>query len=189
MPIDSNDPRRMRLKEILEEKAVLRGDFTLASGKKSTYYFDGRKVTHDAEGVAMIGAIVEEMLHGESIEAVGGPATAANPIITATQVASYMKQRSLPGFYVRTEKKAHGTGQLIEGNVPKTKGARVAVVDDTMTTGGSLMKAIEAVEAAGYVVAKVIVVVDRQQGGGELLRGKGYAYEALFRADGDGNIL
>ncbi len=188
MPLDPNDPRLMRLKELEETKAVLRGDFTLSSGAKSSYYFDGRKVTTDAEGAALIGALVEELLHEDKIEAVGGPATAALPIVTATQVASYTRHRPLPGFYVRSEKKAHGTGQLIEGNLPAKKGARVAMVDDTMTTGGSLLKAIEAVEEAGCKVAKVIVIVDRQQGGSEMLRSKGYDVAALFKADSKGNI-
>jgi orotate phosphoribosyltransferase len=94
----------------------------------------------------------------------------------------------LPGFYVRSEKKAHGTGQLIEGNLPAKRGAPVAVVEDTITTGGSLQKAIEAIEAAGCTVAKVIVMVDRQQGGVETLRSKGYDVVALFKANSRGNI-
>jgi orotate phosphoribosyltransferase len=178
-----------RLKEILQEKAVMRGEFTLSSGQKSSYYFDGRKVTHDAEGIALIGALVQEVIDEAGLDAIGGPATGANPIITAVQIAAFRKMRGLPGFYVRSEKKAHGTGQLIEGNLPAKPGAAVAIVDDTMTTGGSLGKAIDAVEAAGCKVAKVIVIVDRRQGGAQALRAKGYEVVALFEADADGNIL
>lgn len=188
MPLDPQDPRRQRLREIIAAKAVLRGDFTLASGQRSTIYFDGRKVTNDAEGVALVGALVEEIAQEAKAEAIGGPATGAIPIVTAAQIASYQRRRALPGFYVRSERKAHGTGQLIEGNLPTAKGARVAVVEDAITTGGSLLKAIEAIEAAGCKVAKVIVMVDRQQGGVENLRSKGYDVEALFKADGQGRI-
>ena len=188
MAADQADPRVARLKQILQEKAVLRGEFTLASGKKSSYYFDGRRATHDAEGIAMIGALVSELLEDVGIDAVGGPATGANAIVTATQVASYTKMRSIDGFYVREEAKAHGTKRLIEGN-PPARGGKVAIVDDTMTTGGSIQRAIDAVEAEGLIVAKVIVIVDRRQGGAEALRAKGYDVEALFEADSEGNIL
>ncbi len=188
MPIERNDPRRQRLREIIQEKAVLRGEFILASGQKSNIYFDGRKVTNDAEGVALVGALAEEIAHEAGAEAIGGPAIGAIPIVTASQIASFTRHRPVPGFYVRSEKKTHGTGQLIEGNLPAKSGAPVAVVEDTITTGGSLQKAIEAIEAAGCKVAKVIVMVDRQQGGMENLRSKGYDAVALFKADGKGNI-
>ena len=187
--MDDRDPRLARLKEIVDEKAVLRGEFTLTAGKKSSYYFDGRRVTHDAEGVALAGAVILDILKEAGVAAVGGPATGANPIITATQVASYMKHAPLAGFYVRSEAKAHGTKKLIEGNPPAEKGAAVAIVDDTMTTGGSIQRAIAAVEAEGYRVAKVVVIVDRRQGGAEALRAKGYDVVALFEADAEGNIL
>ena len=189
MPIDANDPRRARLKELVESLAVLRGTFTLSSGKQSNYYFDGRKVTHDAEGVALVGALVYEALEGAGVEAIGGPAAGANPIITATQIVSYQKTRPLAGFFVRSERKGHGTERLIEGNLPSTPGARVAVVDDVVTTGGSLRRAIEAVEAAGCVVGRAVVLVDRRQGGCEALRADGYDVVALFEADDEGKIV
>jgi len=187
-PADQADPRAARLKQILEEKAVLRGEFTLSSGKKSSYYFDGRRATHDAEGAAMIGALVSELLGDAGINVVGGPATGANAIVTATQIASYAKMQPMDGFYVREEAKGHGAKRLVEGN-PPARGGKVAIVDDTMTTGGSIQRAIDAVEAEGLVVAKVVVIVDRRQGGAEALRAKGYEVEALFEADGEGNIL
>ncbi|MEE9284286.1 MAG: orotate phosphoribosyltransferase [Dehalococcoidia bacterium] len=184
-----HDPRRERLKELIQQKAVLRGSFTLASGEKSSYYFDGRRVTHDAEGVALLGAIVADLLKGTDVEAVGGPATGANPIVTATQLAAYREGRPLSGFFVRSEKKGHGTDRLVEGCLPERRGARVVIVDDVVTTGGSLRRAIEAVEAQGCVVAKVVVLVDRRQGGCEALRAQGYDVEALFEADAQGNIV
>ncbi len=181
----ADDPRLLRLKEIVEKKAVLHGDFTLTSGAKSTYYFDGRRVTHDAEGVSLVGALMQELVNKAGAEAVGGPASAANAIITSVQMVSFQKKQPVAGFYVRSEQKAHGTQQLIEGNLPQRAQAPVAVVDDTMTTGGSLERAIEAVEAAGCKVALVAVVVDRQQGGAQRLRAKGYDVRALLVADAD----
>ena len=180
------DVRRARLKEIIEARAVMRGSFTLASGKTSSYYFDGRRATHDPEGVGLIGELVAELV-APGVAAIGGPATAANPIITATQIAAARAGRPVDAFYVRSQTKEHGTKKLVEGNLP-APGAEVVVVDDTMTTGGSLRHAIEAVEAEGCKVARVIVVVDRGEGGADALRARGYEVGALFHADADGNL-
>ena len=180
------DSPRDRLKRIIETRAVMRGSFTLASGKTSAYYFDGRRATHDAEGAGLIGELVAELLD-PGVQAVGGPATAANPIITATQIASTRAGRPIDAFYVRSQTKEHGTRRLVEGNLPGP-GAEVVIVDDTMTTGGSLRHAIEAVEAVGGKIARVIVVVDRGEGGADALRARGYKVTALFHADANGNL-
>ena len=180
------DSPRDRLKRIIETRAVMRGSFTLTSGKTSAYYFDGRRATHDAEGAGLIGELVAELLD-PGVQAVGGPATAANPIITSTQLASARAGRPIDAFYVRSQAKEHGTRRLVEGNLPGP-GAEVVVVDDTMTTGGSLRHAIEAVEAEGCKVARVIVVVDRGEGGADALRARGYEVTALFHADANGNL-
>lgn len=182
----SADSRRNRLKEIIEARAVMRGSFTLASGKTSSYYFDGRRATHDPEGAGLIGELVAELLD-PGIEAIGGPATAANPIITATQIAAARAGRPIDAFYVRSQTKEHGTKKLVEGNLPAPV-AEVVIVDDTMTTGGSLRHAIEAVEAEGCRVARVLVVVDRGEGGADALRARGYEVSALFHADAEGNL-
>lgn len=182
--MSNTDQRLLRLKELFEEKAVLYGDFTLASGAKSTYYFDGRRVTHDPEGATLIGMLMQELAHEAGVEAIGGPTSAANAIITAAQVISYQRKQPIDGFYIRSEQKEHGTRQMIEGNLPARAQAPVAIVDDTLTTGGSLERAIQSVEAAGCRVALVSVVVDRQQGGAERLRAKGYKVRALLVAEG-----
>jgi orotate phosphoribosyltransferase len=187
--MDSSDPRRKRLGQLFQEKAVLHGEFTLSSGNKSSYYFDGRRVTHDPEGVLLVGALVSELLEEVGVEAVGGPATAANAIVTATQMAAAQRGWPLAAFYVRSEAKQYGTGRVVEGSPPESPGARVAIVEDTITTGGSVLKAIEAVEGLGLIVAKVVVLVDRRQGGSEALRAKGYDVVALFEADENGNIV
>ena len=147
-----SDGRRNRLKEIIETRAVMRGSFTLASGKTSSYYFDGRRATHDPDGARLIGELVAELLY-PGVDAIGGPATAANPIITAAQIAAAHAGRPIDAFYVRSQTKEHGTKRLVEGNLPGP-GAEVVIVDDTMTTGGSLRHAIEAVEAEGCKVAR-----------------------------------
>ena len=135
---------------------------------------------------ALIGELVAELLD-PGVQAIGGPATAANPIITATQIASTRAGRPIDAFYVRSQTKDHGTRRLVEGNLPGP-GAEVVIVDDTMTTGGSLRHAIEAVEAEGCKVARVIVVVDRGEGGADALRARGYQVSALFHADANGNL-
>ncbi len=180
------DSRRNRLKGIIETRAVMRGSFTLASGKTSSYYFDGRRATHDPDGARLIGELIAELLD-PGIDAIGGPATAANPIITAAQIAAARAGRPIDAFYVRSQTKEHGTKKLVEGNLP-APGAEVVIVDDTMTTGGSLRHAIEAVEAEGCTVAKVLVVVDRGEGGADALRARGYQVSALFHADAEGNL-
>lgn len=182
------DPRLTRLRAIFQEKAVLHGDFTLASGQKSSYYFDGRKVTHDPEGIALVGALVSELLERHGLHALGGPATAANSIITAAQLTSQLRGYPVSAFYVRGERKAYGAGKLIEGNPPPA-GASVMIVEDSMTTGGSVLKAIQAVEEEGLRVAVVLVLVDRRQGGADALRAKGYTVHALLEADATGAIL
>lgn len=182
---DRADKRLERLKELVEKRAILYGEFTLSSGMKSNYYFDGRRVTHDAEGIALIGEVFCDVIRDLKIDAIGGPSVAANPIITAVQVTSYLRKEPLDGFFVRSQQKQHGTGQQIEGNLPTRPGARVALVDDILTTGGSLEKAIEAVQAAGCKVVLVAVLIDRQQGGAERLRGKGYDVRSVLLAEGD----
>jgi orotate phosphoribosyltransferase len=107
---------KQRLKEILQEKSILKGDFTLASGKKSTYYIDARLTTLDPEGVNLIGKIfLEEIIKDSSINVVGGPTMGADPIVGSVLALSQEAGCPLPGFLVRKEEKGHGTGKLIEG--------------------------------------------------------------------------
>ncbi len=176
------------LKRLLEERAILHGDFTLSSGQKSSYYFDGRRVTLWPEGAYLVGKALFELLRQTDVVAVGGPTLGADPIATAVAVVSFQEGHPLPAFIVRRETKGHGTQQPIEGCLPPA-GSAVALVDDVITTGGNLFKAIEAVEAAGCRVARIAVLVDRQQGGADELRRRGYAVTALFRATPAGELL
>ena len=176
-----------RLLELaLEKGALTYGEFTLSSGKKSGYYFDGRLLSLDPEGSYLIGQALVPVLTAAGAAAVGGPTLGADPIVASVAMASYMAGGSISGFIVRKEAKEHGTGQLIEG--PLTRGAKVAIVDDACTTGGSLFQAINAAEDVGCEVVKVMALLDRCEGGGEELRRRGYEFSALMVATPEGKI-
>ena len=182
---------RSRIKEEILDRALALGalkygDFTLTSGKKSKYYFDGRLLSLDPEGSRLIAEATLPVLHAAGVEAIGGPTLGADPIVAAVAVVSGQQGQGIPGFIVRKEAKAHGTGQGIEG--PLRPGSKVAIVDDTCTTGGSLLEAIEAAEDAGCSVIKVIAVLDRNEGGSEELRRRGYDFITLLQANQEGII-
>jgi orotate phosphoribosyltransferase len=169
---------RQALVELVKEKALQFGDFTLASGKKATFYLDCRKVTLDPQGANLIAQGILELLHDEMPSAVGGMAIGADPITAA--VITLAGQRGLPlrGFIVRKEAKTHGTGRDVEG--PIQPGDTVVIVEDTVTTGGSSLKAIERAEAAGLKVQGVVAVVDRLEGGAQAMENRGYRYQTLL---------
>jgi orotate phosphoribosyltransferase len=172
-------PRTRRILELAHKTgALLHGDFTLSSGKKSDHYFEGKRLTLSPEGAYLIGEEILDMLAGVDVDAVGGLVMGAIPIVTAVALVSHMKGTPIPSFLVREEPKAHGTRRKIEGHL--AVGSKVAIVDDVITTGGSVEKAIEAVEAEGCKVVKVIVIVDRHEGGSEKLRRAGYDFEAII---------
>jgi orotate phosphoribosyltransferase len=170
---------RQRLIELLQRDALKRGTFTLASGRNSHYYVDGRKLTLSAEGAALIGAGVLELLapHPE-IEAVGGLTLGADPIVgAALALARSAGLGHLRGFLVRKEAKNHGTGSLVEG--PLERGSTVAIVDDVATTGGSSIQAVDAVEALNCKVAIVIAVLDRLEGAAAAFAARGLLFRPL----------
>ncbi len=168
---------RARLLELVKRR-VTHGHFILSSGKESSYYLDGRLVTLSAEGGYLTGKLMLERLAGLNIQAVGGLTMGADPVATAISVASYLEGHPIPAFLVRKETKAHGKQKLVEGPLPE--GARVAIVEDTVTTGESMLKAVSAVEALGCTVALVLCLVDRLEGGRERVEGLGYRFESLF---------
>jgi orotate phosphoribosyltransferase len=171
---------RERLIELLQRDALRRGTFTLASGRTSHYYVDGRKCTLSAEGAALIGAGVLELLAAEfKVDAVGGLTMGADPIVGATlALASSAGLGHLRGFLVRKEAKTHGTGKLVEG--PLEPGSSVAIVDDVATTGGSSLQAVEAAQALGCKVAVVIAVLDRLEGAAAAFDARGLPFRALL---------
>ena len=162
------------------------GEFRLASGESSGYYFDGRLVTLDPEGAYTVGKAFLPLIVSSGAEVVAGPALAAVPIISAIGVVSFMGGAPVPGLVVRSEAKQHGAKKLIEGTV--RPGAKAAVVDDTCSTGGSLLHAIDAVEQAGCEVVTVLCILDRNMGGSAEIRSRGYAFRALLTATDDGAI-
>jgi len=158
--------------------ALLHGDFTLTSGKKSTYYFDGKKLTFSPEGAYQVGKAVFEELSGVDVDAVGGVPIGGYPIATAVALVSHQEGKPIPSFAVREVAKEHGTKRQFEGHFKE--GSRVAIVEDVITTGGSVKRTIEAVEAAKGKVVKVVVIVDRHEGGSDLLRSEGYDFSAII---------
>jgi orotate phosphoribosyltransferase len=173
------DEARAELRRLLLERTVRRGAVTLRSGATSTYYIDCRVLTLSPDGLALVARLMLESLPAD-IQAVGGPTLGADPIAAGICLLSGQVGRPLPAFIVRKEAKEHGRGQRIEG--PVEAGLRVAVVEDTVTTGGALQGAIAAVEEAGMVVGAVRCIVDRETGGLDALRARGYNAQALFGA-------
>jgi orotate phosphoribosyltransferase len=170
---------REQLIALLRRDALQTGRFTLASGRTSHYYVDGRQVTLSAQGAALIGAGVLDLLSDlPHVSAIGGLTLGADPIVGATlAVAAARGLTHWRGFLVRKETKAHGTGKRIEG--PLEPGAEVVIVDDVATTGGSSLQAAEAVEEFGCRVARVVTVLDRLEGAGAAFAARGLDFRAL----------
>src|SRR5687767_3594077 len=158
-----------RLLSILAERSARRGSFTLASGRQSDLYIDARLTTMSPDGLALIGPLGLDALrdNGWAADAVGGLTLGADPISYAIAYASAVAGAPVRAFTVRKEAKAHGTGRVIEG--PFETGDRVVVIEDVITTGGSALKAIDAIRAAGGTVLGVLALVDRQEGGREAI--------------------
>lgn len=156
-----------RLVELLKRDALRTGQFTLASGRSSHYYVDGRTVTLSAEGAhAVAQGVLEILARHPEITAVGGLTMGADPIVGATLALAPQHGRAdLRGFLVRKEAKGHGTGKLVEGAL--RQGELVAILDDVATTGGSSLQAVSAVKAFGAHVGCVIVMLDRLEGAAE----------------------
>ena len=174
------ETHRERLVVLLKRDALRLGSFTLASGRSSHYYIDGRKVTLLAEGSQLIATGMLNLLadHPE-VTAVGGLTLGADPIVGATlALAATYGRLGLRGFLVRKQAKVHGTGNLVEG--PLEPGSVVAIVDDVATTGGSSVQAIEAVEALGCKVALVAVVLDRLEGAAQAFQSRGLVFRPLL---------
>ncbi len=170
-----------RLLALLRQRAFRKGEFVLASGEKSDYYIDGKMIEVHPEGATLIGQAIYERIKDARVDAVGGLAVGAVPLVASTMVVCFQNGLAIEGFWVREQTKDHGTKKLIEGRLPPS--ARVAIVEDVVTSGGSAQKAIEAVEEAGGTIVKIIGIVDRLRGARERFEANGYAYEAVFTKD------
>jgi len=173
-----NTSYRSELLEILLKKSFKRGEFILASGQKSNYYVDARLTTLDARGGYLIAKIFLAMLADDVPNAVGGLTLGADPIIGSMLALAGLEDLDLKGCIVRKKAKEHGTQSLVEG--PLSRGDRVVIIEDVLTTGGSSLKAINAVRDMGCEVKRVLGVVDREQGARENLKEAGCHMESIF---------
>jgi orotate phosphoribosyltransferase len=173
---------RLLLKELLRRRSIKRGSFTLSSGRKSDYYLDCKLTTLNPEGAVLTGHTILELLeaHGIRADAIGGLTMGADPIVAAVVALSHLQGKPLPGFLVRKEPKAHGRRKQIEG-MEENQASRVVIVDEVCTSGESTLLAIRAAEEAGLQVVAVVSLVDREEGGSDLLK-KDYTYHAIFTA-------
>ncbi|MBW2287724.1 MAG: orotate phosphoribosyltransferase [Deltaproteobacteria bacterium] len=182
--MDTADKRR-ELLDLVLEVSFRRERVTLASGKQSDFYLDLRQTLMRPRGVVLAGELVlDRLLAGPPVESVGGMAVGAVPLVSAVLAAAAARDPESPllGFFVRKQAKGHGLGRRIEGGF--ASGQTVALVEDTVTTGGSTLDAVDAVGAEGGKVARVLCLVDRCEGAAEAFRDRGIELEALFtRAD------
>jgi orotate phosphoribosyltransferase len=164
---------RDALLELIRSESLRRGDFTLASGKKASYYLDCRNVTLHPQGANLVAAGMLDAIRaaGDLPDAVGGMAIGADPITASIITVAGQQGLPLKGFMVRKEAKGHGTGKQVEG--PVVAGQRVVIVEDVITSGGSALRAVDAAREFGLVVERVVAIIDRLAGGEEAFKAKG----------------
>jgi orotate phosphoribosyltransferase len=177
----SNQGLRERLADLIKERSFRRGDFTLASGKQSSYYFDSKPTMLHPEGAALLAELIVQELGDIEADCVGGLEMGAVPLIAPVAMKSREAGRPLLGFFVRKAPKDHGTRQRIEGL--DVAGKTAIILEDVTTTGGSAMQAVEEVRKAGGEVALVLSILDRGEGASELYAGAGVPFKSLFRAE------
>lgn len=170
---------RERLMELVQT-ALIREETILSSGQRSSFYFDGKLVTLQAEGAYLLARYLLETIPPESYDAIGGLTMGADPIAASVAALSFELGTPKTAFIVRKERKGHGRMKQIEG--PLERGSRVVVVDDVATSGKSILDAVHAVEEEGCSVVAVIALVDRMQGAGELFGNLGYVFSPVFTA-------
>jgi orotate phosphoribosyltransferase len=180
---------RRRLRDLLVSKAYLEGEFVLTSGKRSSHYFDCKQVTLHPEGLALAAELLVMKMHAAAIPAIGGLAIGADPIVAGAVAVSLKLGYPVTGFIVRKEPKTHGTRSWIEG--PVKSGSRVAIVDDVVTSGGSVVKAITSARVEGLEPVVAYALVDREEGGAETIEQEArLPFEPIFRyselSPGDG---
>src|SRR5262245_30608212 len=177
------DAAKGRLIEIVRERSFSTGGETrLVSGRSTSFYFDMKPSMLHPEGAHLIAALVLDALEDARVDLVGGLEMGAIPLATAVALASHGRGRPVRAFFVRKQAKKHGARKLVEGLAPgeTLEAKRVAILEDVTTTGGSSMKAIEAVRAEGAVIARVVVVVDRLEGAAETFKAAGIPFTAIL---------
>jgi len=184
---------RRRLLGLMLSRAFRVGDFLLVSGRRSPYYFDGRLVTLDAEGSLLVGRAILQFAREDGVSKIGGPTLGADPMVTAVALCSALDEGPrISAFIVRKEVKEHGAGGWCAGEAPEP-GEAVALVDDALTTGGSLLRTAGQVAAVGARIVAIYTLLDREEGGRERLEAAGYRTRSVFvRSDlltADGQAL
>ncbi|HVR01163.1 MAG TPA: orotate phosphoribosyltransferase [Polyangia bacterium] len=182
---DLFEQNRKRLLALLTELSYEQREVTLASGAKSNFYIDCKQAVLTAEGHFLVASCFGRLLteRAPDVEAIGGVTMGADPLASAVSTLSFVAGRPLPAFYVRKEAKGHGTGQWIEGTKSLRPGMRVAILEDVVTTGGSALKAIARVREHGLVVAAILGLVDREEGGRAVLEKEAPLYTLFRRRD------
>jgi orotate phosphoribosyltransferase len=186
-------PLKEQLRALLQQKSICNGEFTLASGAKSDFYVDARLTTLDPRGALLIGQVGWEVVKetasklGQNVDAIGGLTMGADPVALSIGIAAQLQDPSTPlqVFTVRKSAKEHGRLKRIEGNF--SPGDSVVVIDDVITTGGSTIQAIDAIEEAGGHIAFVVVLVDREEGGREAIERRGHMVVPIFTRSDLGN--
>ena len=166
------------LLDLIVQYAYVEGDFTLSSGAKSSYYINCKQVTLRASGALALGRLLLPLLPNNTA-AVAGLTLGADPMVSAVSVVSAYENNPLPALIIRKKPKGHGTKAYIEGPA-LAEAAKVVVLEDVVTTGGSALTAVERLNDAGYEVTQILALVDREQGGNELYKSKGIKFQALF---------
>lgn len=174
------DAMKRGLARVLFEKSYLEGEFTLTSGRKSDYYFDCRQSSLHPEGAFLIGSIFYHMLKDSGAQAVAGMTMGADPLLTATSVIAHTNGMFLPALIVRKEPKGHGTARSIEGLANVAPGQRAFMLEDVVSTGGSVVRACELVRAAGLQVDTVLCILDREEGATATISEAGCVLRSIF---------
>jgi len=170
----TDSAKRARLIQLLTERSFERRRVILASGRESDFFIDCKQTMLMAEGHALVGELMFDLLSElPTCEAVGGVELGGCPLASAVSLVSFQRGRPLNALYVRKAKKDHGTTKLVEGDKSLKPGLKVALLEDVVTTGGSSLKAVESLRAAGAEVVGIVALVDRQEGGAETIRASG----------------
>lgn len=164
--------------ELFRERALKFGEFTLASGKKASYYLDGKQITLHSRGLQLVSQGLLELIDTRIVQAVGGMSIGADPIAAGVLCAAAIRGIDLLGFLVRKEAKGHGTQKYVEG--PIEPGMKVAVVEDVVTTGGSSLQAVERLRDFGCEVTQVLAIIDRMEGGAANFAQAGLQFKSLL---------
>lgn len=172
---------KKRLFDILKKEAFFKGDFTLSSGKKSSYYLDARLVTLSAEGAFLCGKLIRAVVAGKNPTAIGGPTLGADPMVGAVAAVSFLEGALVKTFIIRKEAKGHGKGRMVEG--PELKADdRIVVIDDVATTGKAFIHSIDALAQDGLKPVACVCIIDRQDGAREAVAARGVELVSLFTA-------